>query len=63
MIVLNKTLEHLSWSELQTYWLELAVFLQGKMDPQTRKLPPLYESAYARCRDEFALRGFQMQLF
>jgi hypothetical protein len=33
------------------------------MDPQTRKLPPLYESAYARCRDEFAVRGFQMQLF
>lgn len=55
--------KRLNGPELSSYWFELAVFLNGKMDPVTRKLPPAYESAYATVQREFARRGVQLALF
>ncbi len=65
MIILRATsaLESLSDADLDGYWLDLAVFLQGKLDRKTRKLPKRYESAYADLVAEFKRRGVQLELF
>lgn len=63
LLVGPNTLKRRSSEELNEYWWELAVFLGGKCDPETRQLPPLYASAYEAVRAEFALRGVQLSLF
>ena len=50
-------------ADLEGYWWDLAIFLNGKVDRSTGKLPPLYQTAYEACRDEFAFRGVQLQLW
>lgn len=55
--------ERMSDAALSEYWMDLAIFLNGKMDPETRKLPAAYATAYELVRREFELRGYQLALF
>lgn len=63
MIVLDRTLENCSDSELKVHWHGLAQLLTAKRNIYTGELPPRYQKLYDDCREEFRRRGVQLQLF
>jgi len=63
VLIPTPALLRLRSEELDAYWVRLALFLNGKVDRKTGRLPPRYQSAYDDVRAEFDRRGVQLMLF
>lgn len=59
----RRSLTQLAYPDLEAYWWDLIGLLQKQWTDCGGMLPPLYQSAWERVRDEFAARGVQLTLF